>query len=172
MSEVSTSEEEQLHSIVHVDRYLTLFLEDEQYGLDIKMVKEIIAMMRTTAVPKTPNFLEGVMNLRGNIIPVVNLRKKFSMEERKTDERTAIVIVGIQGNDIGFIVDRVEEVIAVEESQYSEAPQFGTKVDTEFVSRMARVESGVTMILDLDKVFSEEELNFFDSLDEEEESLI
>ncbi len=169
MSDVSITEEKL--SLAKVDRFLTLYLEDEQYGLDINMVKEIIALMKTTPVPKTPHFLEGVMNLRGNIIPVVNMRSKFNMETKETDDRTAIVIVGIQGSDIGFIVDRVEEVIAVEENQYSEPPQFGTKIDSEFVSKMARVDNNVIMILDLNKVFSEKELNFLDSFEEEEETL-
>lgn len=172
MSELAVSEDENKVTLANVDRYLTLFLEEEQYGLDIKFVKEIIAMMKTTSVPKTPNFLEGVMNLRGNIIPVVNLRRKFAMETKETDDRTAIVIVTIQGTDIGFIVDGVDEVISVDKSQYSEPPQFGTKIDTEFVSKMVRVESGVIMVLDLNKVFNEKELSFFDSIDEEEETLV
>ena len=126
-------------------------------------------MMRTTPVPKTPEYLQGVMNLRGNIIPVVNLRTKFSMVHKETDDRTAIVIVLIEGTNIGFIVDRVEEVLAVEKEQFSKPPNFDTAIDSEYISKMVRTENGVVMILDLKKVFDRDELSFFDSLDKEDD---
>ena len=125
--------------------------------------------MRTTPVPKTPEYLQGVMNLRGNIIPVVNLRTKFSMVHKETDDRTAIVIVLIEGTNIGFIVDRVEEVLAVEKEQFSKPPNFDTAIDSEYISKMVRTENGVVMILDLKKVFDRDELSFFDSLDKEDD---
>jgi purine-binding chemotaxis protein CheW len=161
--------EEKKVLLANTDRFLTLFIDEEQYGLDIDIVKEIIAMMNTTPVPKTPEYIQGVMNLRGNIIPVVNLRKKFGMENKESNDRTAIVIVSIEGTSIGFIVDRVEEVMAVEKSQFSKPPNFDTKIDSEFISKMVRTESGVVMILDLKKVFDKDELSFFESLDDNEE---
>lgn len=169
MSEGLSMSEEKKVLLANTDRFLTLFIDEEQYGLDIDIVKEIIAMMNTTPVPKTPEYIQGVMNLRGNIIPVVNLRKKFGMENKESNDRTAIVIVSIEGTSIGFIVDRVEEVMAVEKSQFSKPPNFDTKIDSEFISKMVRTESGVVMILDLKKVFDKDELSFFESLDDNEE---
>ncbi len=169
MSENQSISEEKKTLLANTDRFLTLFIDEEQYGLEIDVVKEIIAMMKTTPVPKTPSYLQGVMNLRGNIIPVVNLRSKFNMAYRETDDRTAIVIVSIEGTSIGFIVDRVEEVLAVEKDQFSKTPNFETAIDKEFISKMARTEEGVVMILDLKKVFDKDELSFFDSLNEEDD---
>lgn len=165
------SGEEKKELLSSADRFLTLFLGDEQYGLEIDIVKEIIAMMKTTPVPKTPHYLQGVMNLRGNIIPVVNLRTKFDMEEKETDDRTAIVIITIEGTNIGFIVDRVEEVLAVDKEQFSKPPSFDTSIDSEFISKMARTKEGVVMVLDLLKIFDKEELSFFDSVNEESEDI-
>ncbi|MCV6607787.1 MAG: chemotaxis protein CheW [Campylobacterales bacterium] len=169
MSQDLTISDEKKALLADTDRFLTLFIDDEQYGLDIDIVKEIIAMMNTTPVPKTPDYLQGVMNLRGNIIPVVNLRKKFGMVYKETDDRTAIVIVSIEGTNIGFIVDRVEEVLAVEKTQFSKTPNFDTAIDSEFISKMVRTEEGVVMILDLKKAFDQDELAFFESLDEEDD---
>lgn len=168
MSEAVKPEEHSL-SFAQRDKYLTMYLEGEVYGLDIGMVKEIIAVMNTTSIPKTPEYLEGVMNLRGNIIPVVNTRKKFGMATKETDDRTAIIIVSIEGSDIGMIVDGVEEVISVEKSQYSDSPQFESKnIDGEFIAKMARMKNDVVMILDIGRVFSEGDLDFLGSISQEE----
>ena len=146
-----------LHNLTN--RYLTFYMGEEQYGIDISSVKEIIALMKTTPVPKTPRYFKGVMNLRGIIIPVIDLRVKFSMAETEPDMYTAIIIVTINGTSIGFVVDRVEEVLSIGEEQFSEPPQFGTNIDTDFIKSMARVKEEVVMVLDLEKVFSEEELS-------------
>lgn len=97
------------------NRFLTFYLQEEIYGVNIFDVKEIIAMMKTTPVPKTPHFIKGVMNLRGNIIPVVDMRIKFDMPEIEPHMYTSIVIITIDGKKIGFIVDKVEEVVNVED---------------------------------------------------------
>ena len=143
---------------VRKDRYLTFYLENELYGMDIMSVQEIIAMMKTTKVPKTPKCVKGVMNLRGNIIPVVELRSKFEMSEKETDMYTAIVIVKIDGTSIGFVVDRVEEVVNIGEDQLSDPPKFGAAVNASYLKKMAQNGKEVIMILDLNSIFADEEL--------------
>lgn len=149
---------------VSKNRYLTFYLEEELYGMDIMNVQEIIAMMKTTKVPKTPKCVKGVMNLRGNIIPVVELRTKFNMPEKEPEMYTAIVIVKLEGTSIGFVVDRVEEVVNIRDDQLSEPPTFGAAVNTSYLYKMAQNEKEVIMILDLAAIFADEELAGLESL--------
>lgn len=146
------------------NRFLTFYLEEEVYGVNIFDVKEIIAMMKTTPVPKTPPFIKGVMNLRGNIIPVVDMRVKFDMPEVEPQMYTAIVIITIEGKNIGFIVDKVEEVVNVDEENISPPPEFGSSVDTRFIKNMAKQKGKVVMILDLVALFGEDELSLVQNL--------
>lgn len=146
------------------NRFLTFYLDEEIYGVNIFDVKEIIAMMKTTPVPKTPKFIKGVMNLRGNIIPVVDMRIKFDMQEVEAQMYTAIVIITIEGKNIGFIVDKVEEVVNVEDENISPPPEFGSQVDTKFIKNMAKQKNKVVMILDLVALFGEEELSLVQNL--------
>ena len=139
-------------------RYLTFYLGDEQYGIAIDKIKEIIAMMKVTDVPKTPAYMRGVINLRGSIIPVVDTRLRFSMEPREEDMHTAIIIVEVEKVNIGFIVDRVEEVSSFDSSSLSEPPKFGSNVDTDFICNVAQIEENVVMILDVMKLFEADEL--------------
>ena len=104
------------------ERYLTFFLGEEQYGIAIDRIKEIIAIMKVTNVPKTPEYMRGVINLRGSIIPVVDTRLRFGMETKDEDMHTAIVIVEVDKVNVGFIVDRVEEVASIDSSALSEPP--------------------------------------------------
>lgn len=146
------------------NRFLTFYLEDEVYGVNIGDVKEIIAMMKTTPVPKTPKFIKGVMNLRGNIIPVVDMRLKFDMPTIPPQMYTAIVIIKLVEKLIGFIVDKVEEVINVDDEHISLPPEFGGHIDTRFIKNMAQHKQKVVMILDLLALFGEEELNMVQNL--------
>ncbi|WP_333805538.1 chemotaxis protein CheW [Sulfurospirillum sp.] len=146
------------------NRFLTFYLEDEVYGVHISDVKEIIAMMKTTPVPKTPKFIQGVMNLRGNIIPVVDMRLKFDMPSIPPHMYTAIVIIKLEEKLIGFIVDKVEEVINVDDEHLSLPPEFGGHIDTKFIKSMAQYKQKVVMILDLLALFGEEELNMVQNL--------
>lgn len=140
------------------ERYLTFYLGEEQYGIAIDKIKEIIAIMKVTKVPNTPIFMRGVINLRGSIIPVVDTRLRFGMENREPDMHTAIIIVEVEKTNIGFIVDRVEEVSSIDSSNLSEPPKFGSQVDTAFICNVAQVENGVVMILDVLKLFEADEL--------------
>ncbi|MFZ2891281.1 chemotaxis protein CheW [Sulfuricurvum sp.] len=140
------------------ERYLTFFLGSEQYGIGIDRIKEIIAMMKVTNVPKTPDYMRGVINLRGSIIPVVDTRRRFEMEDREADMHTAIIIIEVDKVNIGFIVDRVEEVATIENSNLSEPPKFGNTIDTDFICSMAQIGENVIMILDVLKLFEADEL--------------
>lgn len=146
------------------NRFLTFYLEDEVYGVHISDVKEIIAMMKTTPVPKTPKFIQGVMNLRGNIIPVVDMRLKFDMLSIPPHMYTAIVIIKLDEKQIGFIVDKVEEVINVDDEHLSLPPEFGGHIDTRFIKNMAQYKQKVVMILDLLALFGDEELSMVQNL--------
>lgn len=149
---------------VSKNRYLTFYLEEELYGIDIMNVQEIIALMKTTKVPKTPKCVKGVMNLRGNIIPVVELRTKFEMPEKEPEMYTAIVIIRLEGTSIGFIVDRVEEVVNLRDDQLTEPPKFGAAVNASYLKKMAQNEKEVIMILDLHSIFADDELAGLDAL--------
>ncbi|WP_024954047.1 chemotaxis protein CheW [Sulfurospirillum arcachonense] len=139
-------------------RFLTFFIDDEQYGLNISHVKEIIASMNITNVPKTPDYIKGVINLRGAVIPIVDVRLKFGMDERAYDINTAIIINEIDNVSIGFIVDRVEDVLSIKHSELTEPPKFGTNVDTSFIESVAQINENVVMVLNLKKIFEQSEL--------------
>ena len=146
------------------NKFLTYFLGEEQYGIDISHVREIIAIMKITPVPKTPNYISGVINLRGSIIPVVDTRKRFEMETIEYSDQTAIIIIEIKKMSIGFIVDKVEEVLGVDDENISEPPRFGTNVNTEFVKNMAKHNDAVIMIMDMERLFEAEELSMLESI--------
>ncbi len=147
-------------------KYLTFQLGEEEYGIGILKVKEIIGMMPITSVPRTPEFVKGVINLRGKVIPVMDLRLKFSMGEIPYNDRTCIIVVEIDSQDstvlIGIVVDAVSEVLNIVEDEIEEAPTFGSKLDTDYILGMAKMEGGVKILLDIDRVLSAQELEALD----------
>ncbi|MFA6136494.1 MAG: chemotaxis protein CheW [Sulfurimonas sp.] len=150
------------------ERFLTFYLGDEQYGIAINKIKEIIAMMKVTSVPKTPPFMRGVINLRGSIIPIVDTRLRFNMEYREPDMYTTIIIMEVDKVNIGFIVDRVEEVSAIDASNMSAPPKFGNQIDTDFICSVAQIENSVVMILDILKLFEDDELVSFEQIQQKQ----
>ncbi len=147
-------------------KYLTFSLAGEEYGIGILKVKEIIGMMPITTVPRTPTFVKGVINLRGKVIPVVDLRRKFDMEEIAYTERTCIIVVEIrsQGGSvlIGIVVDSVSEVLNIKGGDIEETPTFGARVNTDYILGMAKMNGTVKILLDIDKVLSAEEIAVLD----------
>jgi purine-binding chemotaxis protein CheW len=143
-------------------KYLTFKLGAEEYGLEILKVQEIIKMMDITKVPRTPEFVRGVINLRGKVIPVVDLRLKFNMEAKAATEKTCVIVVQVAHTGgrvtMGTIVDEVSEVLDIVGEQIEPAPEFGTTVDTDFILGMGKVARKVVMLLDIDKVLSTGEL--------------
>ncbi|MHC4475823.1 MAG: chemotaxis protein CheW, partial [Planctomycetota bacterium] len=140
-------------------------LASEEYGLEILKVREIIGYMDITAVPQTPAHVKGVINLRGQVIPVVDLRAKFGMETTDVTEQTCIIVVEIAGGDrqfnTGIVVDHVQEVLDVAGQDIEDAPQFGTSVNTDFILGMGKIGESVKILLDIDKVLSGENLACF-----------
>ncbi|MCF8077422.1 MAG: chemotaxis protein CheW [Desulfotignum sp.] len=143
-------------------KYLTFTLADEEYGIGILKVKEIIGMMSITSVPRTPDFVKGVINLRGKVIPVIDLRLKFGMDAIAYTDRTCIIVVEIDTDDltiqIGIVVDSVSEVLNIKEEEIEDAPSFGTSLNTEYILGMAKIDSGVKILLDIDQVLSAKEI--------------
>lgn len=148
-------------------KYLSFEVQDEMYAMEILDVKEIIAMMKFTQVPKMPKFVKGVINLRGQIIPIIDIRLKFQMEELEYNARTSIIIGIIDDDFIGFVVDRTADVLNIPSSQMSPPPKFGTAIDTRFLKSMAKTDSGVVMVVDIKKIFTEDEKEAITSLNEE-----
>ncbi len=144
-------------------KYLTFHLAGESYGLPILKVQEIIRLMKITRVPKAPGFVLGVVNLRGKVIPIINMRRKFGLEAVPDTERTCIIVVQIanggQNIVLGVVVDEVSEVMDLNSEQLSKTPPMGAGVDTEYIMGMGRLENNVVMLLDLDKAFSTQELS-------------
>ena len=149
-------------------KYLTFQLFGEEYGIEILKVQEIIRIMNVTRVPKMPDYVRGVINLRGKVIPVMDLRLKFNMDSVNNSERTCIIVVQIAQGDAwvttGIIVDEVSEVLDISEDQIEEAPSFGANVDTEFIPAMGKVDQKVVMFLDIDKVLSSGEGSLMDEM--------
>lgn len=147
-------------------KYLTFTLAEEEYGIGILKIKEIIGMMPITTVPRTPEFVKGVINLRGKVIPVMDLRLRFGMEEIDYTERTCIVVVEIEGTSgtvmIGVVVDSVSEVLNIKGEDVEETPTFGSKMNTEYILGMAKMEGGVKILLDIDRVLNEDEIAALD----------
>lgn len=149
------------------EKLLTFSLGSEGYGLSILKVKEIIGMMHITPVPRTPNFVKGVINLRGKIIPVVDLRTKFNMEEKPYNERTCIIVVEVSLNNtqrlLGVVVDMVSEVVSIESNEIEPPPQYGTKLDHNFILGIGKIKDRVVIIIDIDEIFLQDDvLKMFD----------
>lgn len=143
-------------------KYLTFALGNEEYGLEILKVREIIGYMEITAVPQTPLYVKGVINLRGQVIPVIDLRTKFGMETAQVTEETCIIVVEIRQNarkfNTGIVVDHVQEVLDIEGQNIEPAPQFGSSVNTDFILGMGKVGESVKILLDIDKVLGNSEI--------------
>lgn len=149
--------------ITEVRQYLTFKLGEEVFGLDVGKVREILDFTTITKVPRTPEFMRGVINLRGSVVPVVDMRVKFGMSATEKTVNTCIVVaeVELEGDAIvlGALVDSVQEVFELEPNQIEPAPRIGTKLKTEFIKGMGKRDDRFIILLDVDKAFSAEELS-------------
>ncbi|MCA1905520.1 MAG: chemotaxis protein CheW [Desulfarculus sp.] len=143
-------------------KFLTFDLAEEEYGLEILRVREIIGMMAITPVPRTPDFVRGVINLRGKVIPVIDLRLKFGLPYKEPDERTCVIVVEVMSDgrtvQMGIVVDRVNEVVDVKPGEVEPTPSFGVALDTAFILGMAKVQGKVKILLDIDRVLTTSEV--------------
>lgn len=134
-------------------------LGEELFGVDILKVQEINRLVEITKVPKAPNFVEGVINLRGKVIPIIDLRKRFGLPTKEHDKDTRITVVDINGNVMGMIVDAVSEVLRLPSSTVEAAPDIATSVDSQYIRGVAKLEDRLLILLDLARIFSEAEQN-------------
>jgi len=143
-------------------KYLTFKLADEEYGLEILKVREIIGLLPITSLPRTPVFVRGVINLRGKVIPVIDLRLKFELEVAADTDQTCIIVVDVAGQfgsvQIGILVDSVSEVLDIKGEEIEDPPAFGSSVDTAFILGMAKAKGSVKILLNIEKVLSQSEL--------------
>jgi purine-binding chemotaxis protein CheW len=149
-------------TITETTQYLTYKLGDETFALDITKVREVLDFTTVTKVPRTPEFMRGVINLRGSVVPVVDLRLKFGMTRTENSVNTCIIIteVTVDGDTtiLGCLADSVQEVLDLDEEHIAPAPRIGTKLRTEFIMGMGKRDDRFIIILDIDKVFSSDEL--------------
>ena len=140
------------------NQYLTFTLGNEEYGLEILKVQEIKGYSLITRVPRSPEFVKGVLNLRGTIVPVIDLRARFGLELRDYDQFTVIIVVVVAGRAMGLIVDAVSDVLNLPQSEIAETPEFSNRVDTKFISGMGRAGDKLIILLDVEKLLSSDEL--------------
>ncbi|MCP4693175.1 MAG: purine-binding chemotaxis protein CheW [Desulfobacterales bacterium] len=144
-------------------KYLTFSLAGEEYGIGILKIKEIIGLLPITPVPRTAMFVKGVINLRGKVIPVVDLRLRFGMELKDYNDRTCIIVVEIEGVAgtilMGIVVDSVSEVLNIKGSDIEPPPTFGAAMNTDYIQGMAKSEGDVKILLDIDRVLNADEIS-------------
>jgi purine-binding chemotaxis protein CheW len=149
--------------ITETTQYLTFKLGDEVFAIEISKVREVLDFTAITKVPRTPDFMRGVINLRGNVVPVVDMRLKFGMTKTENTVNTCIIIVEISLDGdttvLGALADSVQEVIELEPDKIEPAPRIGTRLRTDFIKGMGRRDENFIIILDIDKVFSVDELS-------------
>ena len=143
-------------------KYLTFKLGNEEYGLEILKVQEIIRMQAVTRIPRTPEYVRGVINLRGKVIPVIDLRQKFRLDSVNDTEKSCIIVVQISSGEgrvtMGVIIDEVREVLDIRVENIEETPSFGSNIDTGFILGMGKIGTSVKILLDIDKVMSSKEV--------------
>jgi purine-binding chemotaxis protein CheW len=151
--------------ITETAQYLSFKLDDEIFALDVGKVREILEYTTVTKVPQTPAYMGGVINLRGNVVPVIDLRQKFGMSVTERTVNTCIIVAEVQCEDelivLGTLADSVQEVVEMDPACIEAAPHIGSRLNTAFLKGMGKVDDHFVMILDIDKVFSEEELGSF-----------
>jgi len=150
---------EQVNETVQIARerggkYLSFFLDQEEYGIEILRVREIIGLMAITSVPRTPRYIRGVINLRGKVIPIIDLRLKFDMPEVEATDETCIIVVQSGDDSVGTVVDKVSEVLDIPEEDIVDAPSLGADVNTDYILGIGKAEDRVKLLLDIDKVLA------------------
>jgi purine-binding chemotaxis protein CheW len=151
-----------IETINETVQYLTFKLAEETFALDVAKVREILEQSSITKVPQTPEFMRGVINLRGSVVPVIDMRLKFGMSATEQTVNTCIIVAEVQMDDetivLGALADSVQEVIEMEPQQIEAAPHIGTRLNTDFIKGMGKHDGRFIMILDIDKVFTSDEL--------------
>jgi purine-binding chemotaxis protein CheW len=155
-------------------KYLTFLIGKEEFGVAVLKVREIMGMQDVTAVPRTPLYLKGVMNLRGKIIPVVDLRLKFGLPSVEYTKRTCIIVVQVMGASVpllmGMVVDEVSEVVVLAPADIEDTPDFGSNVCTSYILGMAKIKGKVIILLDINEVLTSQEIHGLEAALEQSQS--
>jgi purine-binding chemotaxis protein CheW len=153
---------------VRAGKYLTFQLDKEEFGIKVLKVREIMGLQEITAVPQTPSHVKGVINLRGKVVPVVDLRLKFGLPAAEYTQRTCIIVTQVQGESgpvlIGIVVDGVSEVLNLTGQEIEDTPDFGDEAGVRYLLGMAKVKGKVKILLDIDQVLSTQELHSLGSM--------
>ena len=147
---------------VEMKQYVTFIIGVETYGVNVLSVQDIIGMTQITPVPNTLPFMKGVINLRGAVVPVIDLRKKFNMENREYDSFTVIIIVEVKDVKIGMIVDSVADVVGLPVTSIQDTPHFSSKIETNFIEGIGQLDNNLIIILNVEKILSVDELDTLD----------
>jgi len=156
-AELLVLEDEDENEDTQEDKFLTFVLADEEYGIEIRYVTEIIGMQKITEVPDVPSYIRGVINLRGKVIPVMDVRLRFGLPERPYDERTCIVVINVAEQAVGLIVDRVSEVLDIPKSEIEPPPQVKKGSGSRFIEGLGKVGDTVKILLNAEKLLFDEE---------------
>ncbi len=143
---------------VNAAQYVTFSIGEEYYGVNATKVHEIIGMTKITHVPNSMAYMKGIINLRGSVVPVVDMRVKFTMEEKEYSDQTIIIIVEIKGRLFGMIVDSVSDVIGIAENSIQDTPHFSTKIESDFISGISNKNDQLIIMLDVDRILTSEEI--------------
>jgi purine-binding chemotaxis protein CheW len=148
----------------HEGKFLTFVLGNEEYGTEILKVREIMGIMGITPVPQTPDYMKGVINLRGRVIPIIDLRLKFAMPEVEYTKETCIIVAEVGATQVGVIVDSVSEVTDIKGEDIEEAPSFGQGIDTNFIMGLGKTKKRIVILLDIERVLTTEELKMVEQI--------
>ncbi len=146
------------------DKYLTFQLGGEEYGIEIRHVTEVVGLQKITAVPDMPEFVKGVINLRGQVIPVMDVRTRFMMEPRDYDDRTCVVVVDIKETSIGLVVDEVQEVLDIPENRIEPPPRVSQRSGSRFIQGLGKMDDAVKILLNVTRLLFEDELDQLDAV--------
>ncbi|MDH5716458.1 MAG: chemotaxis protein CheW [Spirochaetia bacterium] len=165
---VERSKEELREGTVNEQQFLTFTIKNDLYGIDILHVKEILSHIEIARVPMTPEYIKGVMNLRGNVVPVIDLAKRFEQKTSQITRLTCIIVIELrqegleEKTDIGIVVDTIDQVVGIAENNMEKSPEFGAKIRPEFIDFMGKVEDSFIPVINITKVLNIEELSNFD----------
>ena len=147
MNQIKTS-----HETEEILQLVSFIIENEEFGIDILKVEEIIRVISVTKIPNAPDFIEGVINLRGKVIPVIDLRTRLNRARKEHDNNTRVIVVEVNGLTVGFIVDSVREVLRIPKSIIEPPPSLVTGIDSEYITAIGKLEDRLLILLDLEKV--------------------
>ena len=159
MNEITGTEISHNSDLEEREQYVTFVIEEETYGVDILKVQEIVGMTKITTVPNLDHYMKGVINLRGKVVPVVDMRIKFNMPEREYDQVTVILIVEVKGREIGMIVDSVSDVVEIPLSKIQDTPHFKASINIDYIKGIGNMDDVLVILLDVNRILSTEDLD-------------